>query len=96
MDVNCIRIKLFLLKPGVKYPEIRLCITACRGGPLPVTIIDRWIIINQMLCEITLSLALINMQIFGEKCSGYHADAIMHETGFVEFMHTGIDKGIAR
>ena len=80
-----------MLQPGVKYPEIRLGITAGRCCPLPVAVIEAGIIISQMLGKITFAPTPVDMQVLDQKGGNYHSQSIVHKAGGVQFTYTGID-----
>lgn len=58
---------------------------------MPVAIIHRRIVIDQMLGEITLTPTPTDMQVFGQERSDYHPYAVVHKTSRIKLSHTCIN-----
>ena len=89
-DVRAFRVKTLLLSPAIKNPEIGLGITTCRRGPLPVTVIDSRIKINEIASKMSFTPAPVNLQVFCEKRCHHHSHTIVHVSRCLQFPHAGI------
>ena len=63
-NVYAVRIKFLLLNPWIEYLKIRLTSAAGSGYPLPISIVDRGIVVYKRLSKILFAYLPIDMQIF--------------------------------
>lgn len=61
-----LRVEFFRLEKRIKYPY-RLRVSSDRGAPLPVAIVHRFIVVDEVFFEPFFSDPPINTQIFREK-----------------------------
>ena len=93
LDVFAIRVVIELLGPRIKYPKVRLGISAIAHRPLPSATVLHCAEINQLASEVSFSFMPIQKQILGEKRSSDHSASIMHESCSVEFSHRSVYNG---
>jgi len=76
-DVRVIRIVPSLLQPRIENPKIWLRIAAGRRAPLPVSIVDRGIVVHKLLRKVAFSPAPVDVPILREERCDNHADPIV-------------------
>ena len=77
-DVNCVFIKLWTLVPWIENSEIWLWISSSWWWPLPVSVVDQHIIINQFGRKVFLTLSPIHTKNFDEKVGSEHSGTVVH------------------
>ena len=70
-------IKFFRLEEGIKYPKW-LRISAHRGRPLPVSEIDRFIVVYEIFLEKFLPPLPVYETVFGDKRRHNHTETVVH------------------
>src|SRR5208337_1685824 len=89
--VRTIRIVPSLLQPRIENPKIWLRIAAGRRAPLPVSIVDRGIVVHKLLRKVASPPAPVDVQILREERCDDHPDPIVQESSRVQLSHPCID-----
>ena len=95
-NVLAVRIEFLTLGDRIKYAEVRRGIRAATHCPLPPECVLRQVGIHEGVPEPTGALLPGNQQIFCQKGSYNHPDAIMHPAGAPQLAHPGVHNGISR
>src|SRR5579871_1632377 len=90
--VASVRVEALPLALWVEDPEPRLRVDSRARDPLPVALVLRRVVVDQLLREPGFADAPVDVEVLDEEARGHHARAVVHPSGRSELAHAGVDE----
>ncbi len=87
-------IELLALRHRIEDPEVGLRVAAGRRRPLPAAVVRGEIEVVEVVGEVPLAAAPVDVQILHQERRRDHTQAVVHVTGLVELPHRRVDQRI--